>query len=155
MSLVGLLILAATPVAADQPPSYATRPTGQCQVRVVPVTRVRGDRGVGGGPWSVRRVTDLHFEVRMRPGAEGTPLELHVFTPNGHLYRKLQAEVTRNAPGRSAGRRRRPTPQAGTVLPVAGTGIVRNGLYGRWTVVPHLADDPNACGRRAEFELAP
>jgi hypothetical protein len=154
MSFIGLLVLAAAPVAADAPASVA--PTGQCQVSVAPVMRVRSDRPTNANvAWSVRRVTDVRFEARLRPAAEAAGVELHIFTPNGHLYRKIDATVTEAAPPPPSGPRRRPKPKAEVLLPVAGTNIVRSGLYGQWKVVPHLPDDPRPCGRTLSFGLAP
>lgn len=166
MSFIGLLVLAAAPVAADQPPSadptasaLSTRPRpGQCQVRAVAVHRGRGDRPARrGDARPVGRVTAVRFEARIRPSAETTALELHVFTPNGHLYRKLEAPVAEvdHDPAPTPLRKPEPTTKAEALLPVAGTNIVRSGLYGQWTVVPHLADDPQPCGRPVGFELAP
>jgi hypothetical protein len=155
MSLIGLLVLAAAPVATGPSASPATRPTGQCQIEAVPVARVRGDRDAGRAAWSVRRVTDVRLDSRLPPGTASAGIEFHVFTPSGHLYRRLATPVALESPGTSGGLKRTPKPTAGVVLPVAGTGIVRNGLYGQWTVVPHLADDQRPCGRSISFDLAP
>jgi hypothetical protein len=146
MSFIGLLVLAAAPMAADQPASLS-RATGQCQVaRVLPIARTRVDRSAR---WSVREVMDLGFE-------EGEEVEFRVYTPGGHLYRTLKTPVTSSdAPEGSGQPRRRPSDLASASMPVAGTGIVRNALYGTWTVVPHLADDPRPCGRAVSFDLAP
>ena len=154
MSLLGLLVLAAAPMAADQPASDASRGTGQCQaVRAVPVSRTRLDRS---GTWSARQVMDLRFETRLRPGTEATEVEFRVYAPGGHLYRTLKVPVSVDVPeNRGDLKRRRPPDDAHASMPVSGSGIVRNGLYGTWKVAPHLVGDARPCGRPFSFDLAP
>jgi hypothetical protein len=98
-------------------------------------------------------------------------LELKTYTPRGHLYQVLTVPFT----GASAKARRpafrrvrgypRPLPErvlrrgpAGFLvsaqMPVGGTWIVTNSLYGRWRVDAYLDDDPRPIGR-ALFTIAP
>ncbi len=153
MSLIGLLVLLAMPAGADAPASVAARPTGQCQVTTaVPVARTRLDRDA---EWSARQVLDLQFETRLRSRSEAAQVEFRVYTPGGHLYRKLTTPESALDPSRPGAARRAPSNRARALLPVAGTGIVRNGLYGKWTVVPHLLGEAQPCGRPFTFDLAP
>jgi hypothetical protein len=155
MSLIGLLVLMAMPVAADGPEATSVRPSGQCQaVTVTPISRTRPVRS---REWSAREVMDLRFETRLTSREETAEVEFRVYTPGGHLYRKVSMDTppSPDQPDRTGPVRRTPSNRARGAMPVSGTGIVRNGLYGKWTVVPHIVGDRNPCGRSFSFDLVP
>ena len=149
MSLLGLLVLAAAPAAAEAP-TELTRPTGQCQVTVVAATRDRGDRS---GEWKARDVMDLQFRARLAREVDPEQLEFRVTTPNGHLYRKLRPPRTLPVPDEANELKRRTPRETSTIMPVAGTGIVTRGLYGKWVVTPYLLGSSRPCGRPFTFTL--
>jgi hypothetical protein len=80
-------------------------------------------------------------------------LQVRVLTPQGHLYQKFSvpfdATVARGDRGPSSKR------TIGVKLPVAGTAITTNGLYGRWSVVPYLDDEAIPCAAEQRFVLEP
>jgi hypothetical protein len=98
-------------------------------------------------------------------------LALKLFTPRGHLYQTLTVPFT--AAGQSRGDRlvdgyprpmreqeTRPVTEQGSTafelvatLPVGGTAIMTNSLYGEWRVDPQLDGTP--CGNPARFEINP
>jgi hypothetical protein len=82
------------------------------------------------------------------PEARGVVLK--VLTPNGHLYDTLVPEPVHVEKARAPER-----PRLRARLPVAGTSIVTSSLYGRWSVVPYLGADGDACGRPLAFWVDP
>ena len=122
--------------------------------------------------FAASRILDVEFDAQLRQHATGPHLlELEVFTPRGHLYQTLAVPFT--APRLSRGARLvdghpRPVPEQETravlrnglrsyevsaVLPVGGTAITSNALYGLWRVRPML--DGQACGPTASFQITP
>jgi len=99
--------------------------------------------------FSATRVIDLEFVLSTRRGA-ALPLALKVFTPNGYLYETLLPQLVPSSQGRG-GERGRLTAR----LPVAGTAILTSSLYGRWSVVPYLQGDVDACGPPLAFWIGP
>ncbi len=98
--------------------------------------------------FSARQIQDLEFLVTAkRP--RGPELELWLYTPKGYVYQTLKLPApAQDGPGvrRSADR---------VTLPVNGTLITVNGLYGRWRVEPHLDRAAKPCGVATEFRLRP
>lgn len=124
------------------------------------------------GPFSATKILDVRFGTVLRRQLTGPHvLELKVYTPRGHLYQTLTVPFT--AAGRTRGERfvdgyPRPLPEQETravshrgargyelsaTLPVGGTAIMSNSLYGSWRVEPYL--DGSVCGRSARFEIQP
>jgi hypothetical protein len=122
--------------------------------------------------FAASRILDVAFDAQLRQHATGPHLlELEVFTPRGHLYQTLAVPFT--APRLSRGARLvdghpRPIPEQETravlhnglrsyevsaVLPVGGTAITANALYGVWQVRPIL--DGQVCGPTASFQITP
>ena len=90
-----------------------------------------------------------------RPGPH--TLRLQLFTPSGHLYQVLAipfaaagGPARRRSPG-GLPRARRPVVSA--TLPVAGTAIMANALYGSWTLTAHLDGNAEPCGRAQTFVI--
>ncbi len=123
--------------------------------------------------FSASQVEDLQLTVQLlgRVGPYHV-LELEVYTPNGHLYQVLAAPVTTDAaragelvqlPGyarampmqvlRRVRTREGPAWVATLTMPVAGTYIVTNSLYGDWELKPRLDATPMSCERRFLFTL--
>lgn len=143
---------------------------GVCQGLAVSSAREGGQAATA---FSATRSIDLTFTTRFRKGFSGDHvLELHVFTPDGNLYRKLVTPVTTDSrdppreikvPGH-----RRPLPEqqlrplgfprdapliANVAFPVAGTDIVSAGLYGTWRVETRLDGGRTACSLSSTFTL--
>ncbi len=136
----------------------------------------RGGASAWGGAPSFRatRILDLDLEVRFAGLSGDHVLHVKLLTPKGHHYQTLTAPV---ATGESrAGTMRRvegyPRPLAVLVarptqggeggetavaqkLPVAGTAIVSNALYGEWTATAFLDDEVASCGASAGFFITP
>jgi hypothetical protein len=123
-------------------------------------------------PFSATRILDLRLAVQMRSRLTGRHvLELKVFTPRGHLYQTLTAPFTSTRPrarwvdghpsplteqvpqevGTGAGR----TYEVAATLPVGGTAIQSNSLYGQWQVLAYLDGNTQACGTGGRFGIGP
>ncbi len=121
------------------------------------------------------RILDLDIEVRFGADFSGDHvLHVKLLTPKGHHYQTLTAPVATGA-ARAGTQRRvegypRPLavlfaqPAAGAStgetavtqkLPVAGTAIVSNALYGEWTATASLDDETASCGATAGFFITP
>lgn len=106
--------------------------------------------------FSASKVLDLEFWVVLpsRSSTPGPSLELKLFTPKGHLYQTLTAPVPQRAGAGGAGRPRRF--QTITMrLPVAGTTIVNNSLYGKWTAAAYLDGGASPCAKARSFQMRP
>jgi hypothetical protein len=116
------------------------------------------------------RITELQFDAMFAGRLKGSHvLELKLYTPRGYLYQVLTVPFTGGA--RGGGHRRVPgNPRvfveremrvAGTGgyevsarLPVAGTWIMTNSLYGSWRVDAHLDGAAWPSGRK-RFTIQP
>ena len=128
-----------------------------------------------GALFSVSRFLDLQFEVLFAEGATGDHLlHLNLQTPRGHSYQTLTAPVTSQAVRNGALRRVDGYPYGLTIqrmitpslaadaagnpvtfsLPVAGTAIVSNGLYGEWTAKAFTDNETEPCST-VSFTLKP
>lgn len=124
--------------------------------------------------FSATRILDLRIAGLMRrPAAGRHVLHFKVYTPRGHLYQTLTVPFT--GPGRRPRERwvdgfprplaeesQRPVRDGGerryevsATLPVGGTAILSNSLYGHWRVEAYLDDDLRPCGPAARFEIQP
>jgi hypothetical protein len=127
----------------DLQPPHPIAPTGDCSRVVVwaPQTERRPR-----GTFSAFKTRDLSFKTRLNDVEEGAHLvTFSVFTPKGHLYQEIrvmaQAEST-SGEATVSGR-----------FPVGGTTIATNGLFGRWTVVPHFDGSPLPCAGASAFTI--
>src|SRR5262245_44337293 len=169
MLMIGALVVLAQAVAPDMAEGRRTRP--ECISIRITSPQLRGARG-GGGPFSATQILDIRFGTLLRRELPGPHvLALRLFTPRGHLYQTLTVPFT--ASGQSRGERLvdgypRPMPEQETkpvteqgstafelvaTLPVGGTAIMTNSLYGEWRVEPQL--DGASCGNAARFEIKP
>jgi hypothetical protein len=102
--------------------------------------------------FSASSILDLKLETAVKGQHQ---LEFKVYTPKGHLYQSLPAAV---AAATSVDRRQRENPKrtAAATLPVAGTTIVTNSLYGEWRVEAFLdGERDTACARPLTFVIEP
>jgi hypothetical protein len=122
-------------------------------------------------------VEDVVFTLKMASGPVGDHVvTLQVYLPEGGLYQTLSVPVTFGTKAKGAPQRRvdgypfpvdavqaKPItsgPDAGKQLvtitmPLAGTVIVSNSLYGLWGVDLYLDDEPEACAEREPFRITP
>ncbi len=151
---LGLLLLASPGVSSDR-----KSPTNACTAIQVtaPDAPAQPKRTAKKPTFSASSILDLKLEAALSPAVKGQhQLEFKVYTPKGHLYQSLSA--TMNARAASADRRDRETPKrtASATLPVAGTTIVTNSLYGGWRVEAFLDGEREAtCGKALLFVIQP
>jgi hypothetical protein len=141
-----------TPSGSDQGASSQVRPSRGERCEGVHVTSPQQERRRRA--FSASEARDLRITTTFPRELEGRHrLQLRVLTPQGHLYQKFSvpfdATVAREDRGPSSKR------TIGVKLPVAGTAITTNGLYGRWSVVPYLDDQTVPCAREQRFVLQP
>ena len=108
--------------------------------------------------FSAAEVLDLEFQVVIPAAASlaGRRLELKLFTPKGHLYQTLAVPAANQTPGTSGAPKRRPRYQTLTArLPVAGTTIVNNSLYGTWKAEAYFEGERTACAKARSFVIKP
>ena len=152
---LSLLVLASPGVSSDR-----KSPTNACTAIQVtaPDAPAQAKRKAKKKPtFSASSILDLKFEVALLPAVKGQhQLEFKVYTPTGHLYQGLLATMT--APAANPDRRQRETPKrtASATLPVAGTMIVTNSLYGEWKVEAFLdGERETACAKPLSFGIEP
>jgi hypothetical protein len=169
MLMIGALALLAQAATPDVPDGRRARP--EC-VAIRITSPQQTNTRAGGGPFSATHILDLRLATLLRRELPGPHvLELKLFTPRGHLYQTLTVPFT--ASGQSRGDRlvdgyprpmreqeTRPVTNQGSTafelvatLPVGGTAIMTNSLYGEWRVDPQLDGAP--CGNSARFEINP
>jgi hypothetical protein len=125
---------------------------GRKQCEAVRVTSPEQDPKQG--VFSASEAQDLRITTTFSRRLEGRHrLQLQVLTPQGHLYQKLSVPFDATV----ASEHRGPAPKRtiGVRLPVAGTAITTNGLYGLWSVVPYLDNETVPCAREQRFVLEP
>ena len=129
--------------------------------------------------FSATEMLDLEFQVLLPRRLKGRHrIDLKIYTPYGHLYQTLTVPFT--AERGNALRRRGATPKrriegyphpvreanvssvrsrgrrfhmVSAGLPVAGTSIVNNSLYGLWKVEAYLDGSLEPCCRARSFEI--
>src|SRR5262245_15077253 len=147
--LILALVLALAPasVARERTPAVTAGPADACRTLSVTSTLQTGRRY-----FSASLTPDLQITTTFPGTLIGNHrLLLRILTPQGHLYQRFSipfdATLHRHARGavRSVSAR----------LPVAGTAITTNGLYGRWTVVPYVDDELAPCTGERHFVLVP
>jgi hypothetical protein len=148
-------------------PAWAQHPPDVC----AEVSVRNGPDGEPGDEFQALEVVDLHFLVRLRGELAGEHvLELCLDTPNGHLYEVRTSPVTAD-PSRDQVlvpvqgypdplplqylQNRDGAQEAAFRLPVAGTLIVSNSLYGQWGVRVHLDGSTIMCSGTESFALQP
>ncbi len=122
--------------------------------------------------FSANKTTDLVFSVLFPKAFKGDHLlELRFLTPGGNLYRSMAVPVASS--DKVAGERAvpgypRPLPEkvpspmtynktsylkVAIALPVGGTDIVTNSLYGWWKVEARLDGDTSPCSAPVSFAV--
>jgi hypothetical protein len=120
--------------------------------------------------FSASAIIDLRFTAILRRPDDHGLLRLKLFTPRGHLYQTLtlpfvadgsSAPQARHVDGSSRSvLEQRAQPAAADYrvearLPVAGTLIPNEGLFGRWTVEPWLDGGSAPCLAGRAFVINP
>lgn len=157
MMLLGFLLSLAAGSAQDVVvPGYQPRvsPSRACTAAVVTAPGFPKLKQTFSG----RKILDLQFQSAAHRSVEGAhTLHFKVFTPRGHLYQDISVRFSVEPRGgttrTSAGAPRRSPISAG--LPVAGTSITNNSLYGNWRVVPYLDDSMKPCAAATTFKIKP
>lgn len=156
----GLVVIVATPCGAQMQPAV---------VDVTPVPSMSGLRPI----FDVTRFLDLHFDIVLDGGLTGDHIvALELQTPSGHLYQRIEIPMTTEVGGGDQKRRLpglpNPVPiqlavrrqsnglnqwMIGSDLPVAGTSIVNNSIYGRWSLQLYLDGQALECEGDCGFWL--
>jgi hypothetical protein len=108
--------------------------------------------------FSAAEVLDLEFQVVVPTGSSftGRSVELKLFTPKGHLYQTLAVTAAAQGSGASETPKRKARHQTLTGrLPVAGTTIVNNSLYGTWKAEAYLEGESDTCAKPRSFVIQP
>jgi hypothetical protein len=152
------LVLASPGLSSDRKkPDVERRSTNACSAVQVtapdapPATKRRAKKKLP--TFSASAILDLKLEAAVKGEHQ---VEFKIYTPNGHLYQSLTAEVS--APEAKEGRRHREAKNrtASATLPVAGTTIVNSSLYGEWMVEAFLDGKREvACAKPLSFAIEP
>jgi hypothetical protein len=169
------LVLAASSAFAAPGNGNGNKSTGGCAAVLVGSDQIAA--GEYGTSFSATKIIDLDFSMLFAPESglkfKGTHvLELRVFTPNGHLYESTAFPFSAEAAKKGGKEKidRYPLPLPVEVLsettyakgkyllvksrvPVAGTPIVNNSLYGEWRAEAYLDDELLPCSIPATFTL--
>jgi hypothetical protein len=122
--------------------------------------------------FSASAIIDIRFTAVLRRPDDHGLVRLKLFTPRGHLYQTLSvpfvangaaAPQARNIDGSSRSTLEQRAEPAATAadyrvearLPVAGTLIANEGLFGRWTVEPWLEGASTPCLAARAFVIKP
>ena len=177
---LALLLFAVTAHAASHPlaarvakvaPGKAAPTAPTCDLSITAPQRNGGPRF---GPFSAAGVEDLLLSARVR-GADAGPhvLSVKLYMPAGFFYQQLDLAVA--GQGRAAGQRRLdryPYPvsekpaqvvqdasgkqlKVDMAIPVGGTDISRNSLYGTWQASVFLDGSTSACAAPLSFVINP
>jgi len=122
--------------------------------------------------FSAAEVIDARFRLRVtQQGLSDSVARFRFYTPNGHLYEQIDVPFAKN-PGERAERRLPGYPHPVAVaraeeqrinddsffdvpvaLPVGGTLISTNSLYGLWMVEAYLGGGDSPCAKAVEFYI--
>jgi hypothetical protein len=151
---VSFLLLASPGASADR---NGTNACTAIRVTSPDAPAKTAQRSKKGPTFSAAAILDLKLEATMSPAVKGQhQVEFKVFTPKGHLYQSLTAATA--SPTSTQGGRQRTAKKttASVMLPVAGTTIVTNSLYGQWKVEVFLdGEREGACAKPFSFVIAP
>lgn len=135
------------------------------------------NKGKFDASFSATQVIDVDLSVLFHPGiaakfAGDHKVEVRIYTPRGHLYQSMTIPFTSD-PSRkgnhvtidgypqqletqlleevstSNGKQLRTFVR----LPVAGTPILTNSIYGTWSAQAYVDDEPVACSKPAKFQI--
>src|SRR5262245_29704844 len=150
MLILASLVLALAPAAAarERMPVESVGSSQEC--RTIKVTSPTHE--TGRSFFSASQTPDLQITTTFPNALTGSRrLQLRVLTPQGYLYQRFSIPFDATLPRHERGVVR----SVSARLPVAGTAITTNGLYGRWTVVPYLDDEPDPCTVERRFVINP
>jgi hypothetical protein len=160
ISAAAVVLASMSFTAGDVVAQTTAAPRSECQLVWVtapafgkPASRARKPLN-----FSAAEVLDLEFQIVVPANTSlaGRPLELKLFTPKGHLYQTLAVPAASTASGTAGTPKRRPRYQTLTArLPVAGTTIVNNSLYGTWKAEAYLEGERTACAKARSFIIKP
>ena len=172
-SLLGVFLMPGALLAQTDGGSDPSIEKGGTKCPKIEVSSVERGLTESHGRFSTADTTDLVFNLLFHEALrEEHVVTLDVYTPNGHLYRRLGVPVA-PAGEKALGRERRlpgyphpvtvRTPRTTTLkssrysvvevlFPVAGTAIVTSSLFGRWQIEVFLDGGPKPCrGGRTTF----
>jgi len=173
----------ADPTPPNAPEAPPAKVVGGCAGIVVGATELvfsdsfeTGDTSVWGpealARFSASRMLDLELTVRFTKAIAGDHLvRLKLLTPKGHHYQTLSLPITSIAKRQGSRRRVEGYPRPLVVrvvhktgslslpgvtlsVPVGGTPIVTNSLFGMWTAEAYLDDQEEVCASQT-FALSP
>ncbi len=107
--------------------------------------------------FSAAEIMDIQLQALVSRKLTGHhSLEFKIYTPKGNLYQSMTLQFDADAPiAEGTPRRSRGFQEVNTVLPVAGTSIVTNSIYGTWKVEAFLDGDDQRCSRARKFVIQP
>jgi hypothetical protein len=144
------VVLALAPALAARERTQASSAGSGAECRTLSVTSATQE--TGRRVFSASQTPNLHITTTFPTTLTGSRrLQLRLLTPQGHLYQRFSIPFDATLPRHDRGAVR----SVSATLPVAGTAITTNGLYGRWTIVPSLDDDPAPCTTERHFVLKP
>ena len=164
-------------VATSQAQTTTTSPCVAITVESIPAT----PPSTLGYTFSAAKILDLRFNVLLQPTTSEQlgPLdhgahyvELKITGPKGNEYQSISIPFSAE-PGAAAAEVSVPSypkpvqvraltsvkynlvsyPAVSASMPVAGTAIVDNGLYGKWKVVAYLDGAQSICGTPVRFSI--
>lgn len=157
-SVVTAVLMSASLAASEAMAQGAAPTAAACQSVWVTAPVVAGkpaSRSRKTLNFSATEVLDLEFQVVVPADPSlARPLQLKLFTPKGHLYQTL-AVSPGAAPGPANAKRRSRFRTVTARLPVAGTTIVNNSLYGTWRAEAYLEGERTACAKPRTFVIKP
>ncbi len=128
-----------------EPPELAPAPEPASQCVTLQVSSAQQRLSFPTTAFSATKILDLTITATpLRDLAGSRLLEIDAFAPDGSLYRTFDVGLT--------------TPRLGSrrftvTLPVAGTDIVANGLYGTWRLRARLDGAVTPCSSTVNFTL--
>jgi hypothetical protein len=135
------------------------------------------NRGKYDVSFSATQVIDVDFSVVFTPGAANRfggdhVVEFRVYTPSGALYQSIAVPFSSDAKNRGAQKKLDGYPRAmptqilqdvtttagkglatSVRLPVAGTPIIQNSLYGKWKAEAYVDGETVSCAKPLEFTI--
>jgi len=163
MKRIAVLLVTSGLASAASAGEVAAPPRGCSAIEVTAPGQRRPPRNLR---FSTSQILDLEFATELQQATWGSHvLHFKVTTPGGLLYQDLAMPFNWRRPGprerQSEGVMRAAAPARGdgtrevrARLPVAGTSITQNTLYGRWSVQAFLDSQSRPCSPSAGFTLA-
>src|SRR5262249_41046991 len=150
MLILASLLLALAPASAahERMPAVSGASTGSCRTVSVTSETQQTSRAF----FSASQTPEIRITTTFPNSLTGSRrLLLRVLTPQGHLYQPFSIPFDATLPRHKRGALR----SVSARLPVAGTAITTNGLYGRWMVVPYLDGETDPCTGARHFIIQP